>query len=93
MRVFGALPNLLVTARQKQRPGITYLRLDQAKIAGCIKQAGIPAFPVGQQLFDLLAKTHARNVTERYRRDNDVCPGYSVSMRALIKPTPSNTSP
>ena len=60
-----------MAACQQEGVGIADLGLDKPKITGRIEQAGIPAFPVWQQFFDLIAKIHARNVTERYRRDNE----------------------
>jgi len=70
MRIFRALPNLGVTACQQQRTRITNLGPNQPEVARRIEQTRIPAFPVWQQQFDLIAKTHARNVTEQQAPDN-----------------------
>ena len=68
--ILGALTNLRVASRQQQRVWIADLGLDKAQVARSIEQTGIPTFPVGQQLFDLVAKCHERNVTEPCARDN-----------------------
>lgn len=65
--VLGALPDFRVPARQQQRIGVADFRNDDSQIAGRIKETWIPALPIGQQGFDLVAKGHDRNVTERSR--------------------------
>jgi len=70
MRVFRALPDFRMAARQEQGIGIADLGLDDAEIAGSVEQAGVPAFPVGQLGLDFVAKSHERNVTERSWQDN-----------------------
>ena len=82
MRILGSLPDLLVPSGQQQGSGIADMGLDQAKIAGCIEQAGIPAFPVRQQFFDLIAKTHGPTVAEPAPRDNDVDPDFRATRRS-----------
>jgi len=82
MRIFGSLTNLLVTPGQQQGAGIADLGLDQAEIAGCIEQAGIPAFPVRQQFFDLIPKAHGPTVAEPAPRDNDVDPNLRATVRS-----------
>lgn len=72
MRVFGSLPDLMVSPGQQQGIGITDLCLDEAEIACRIEETGIPAFPVRQQFLDLIAKTHGSTVAEAAPRDNDV---------------------
>ena len=70
MGILGTLSNLGVTARQQERAWIAHLGLDKPEITCRVEQTRVPAFPVRQQRLDLIAKTHARNVTERYIRDN-----------------------
>ena len=60
--------------REQQRIWIADFRTDQPEVAGRIKQAWIPALPVGQKRFDLFAKTHAGNVTEATAADNELRP-------------------
>ena len=64
-----------MAAVQKQRVRITDLCADYAEITGSIEQAGIPAIPVRQQLFDLFAKVHRANVYDARNRYNDALPG------------------
>jgi len=71
VRVFRPLPHLGMSAGQQERTGVANLRLDQAQVAGRIKQTRIPAFPVGQQLFHFIAQVHERNVTEQMIAGND----------------------
>lgn len=56
MRVFRALSYFRVSAGQQQGIRIADLGLDKAKIAGRVEKAGVPAFPVRQQLFNLVSK-------------------------------------
>lgn len=70
MGIFGTLSNLGVTARQQQRAWIAHLWLDKSEITCRVEQTRVPAFPVRQQGLDLIAKAHARNVTEHHTRDN-----------------------
>ena len=71
MRIFRLLPHFGMSARQEQRIRVANFGLDQAQIVGCIEQAGIPAFPVWQQYFDLFSQIHCCNVYELNVADND----------------------
>jgi len=77
MCVFRTLPHFCMARGQQERIRIADFGLDQAQVAGGIEQAGIPAFPVGQQLFDLITETHRSNVYERSDRYNDTAAGKS----------------
>ena len=56
VRVFCALSYFCVSAGKQQGMRIADLGLDNAEVAGRVEEAGIPALPVGQQLFNLVAK-------------------------------------
>ncbi len=73
MRVFRTLPDFRVSVRQQQGIWIADFGYDYAQVAGRVKKTRIPAFPIGQQGFDLVAKSHGRNVTERSRQNIGNC--------------------
>jgi len=72
MRIFCTLANLRMATRQQEGIGVADFGLDNAKVAGGIEQARIPAFPVRQLGLDFVAKSHGRNVTECPWQDNDL---------------------
>jgi len=74
MRIFCALAYLRMASREEQGIGIADLCFNQAEIACCIEQAGIPPLPVGQQLFNLISQIHLCNVYEQGFRNNDQVP-------------------
>lgn len=55
MGVLCLLHDPPVPPRQEQRIRIAYLGPDNAEIARRVEQAGIPLFPVRQELFDFFA--------------------------------------
>lgn len=70
------LPDLRMTRRKQQRVRVADFRPNQTKIARGIKKTRIPAFPVGQKLFDLTSEVHRPNVYEAAVQDNDEARGF-----------------
>ena len=85
MGILGPLDDLLVPPRQQQGTRVADLGLDQAEITGGIEQAGVPAFPVRQQFFDLIAECYGPTVAEAATGDNDGCISLGVCCLRFLR--------
>jgi len=81
MGIGSFLAHLGMSRGKQQCVRVTNLRFNQPQVAGGIKQAWIPALPLGQKIFDLFAEIHRTNVYEVGGRDNDPARGFEKSFR------------